>query len=395
MRLPLFRSLACCAIALISAGTPAQESLFEALSGPEGGGVSLQTGARRDGTPGNQEMQTSPDGSIATFRADGRTTLRSPRINLDADGLLYDHTNRLITATGNVVVDQEGVKATCGKLVYRLATAELVLTETPIVEQRSEKDTSRFTGMETFLLTKDEKGAMRITLSGGEQILMEMLPPPPGSATPSPTPSPTPVVTGQAGDAAPKSNAARGLASFGNNVRISTRPLNEVAPSVVIDALPGGVFDKMQALGSVLVESDDMRLRADELIYNGPEQRIDARRNVYIKQQNIEADAQAMKYELASGLIELTGKPEIRDQRPNGLYKISQLAAYIITRAEDGTISTKSVAGPDGPIATEFIPDPVAAKNEVKATPTDEGEISLDNADDIRRLGPAPTPAPR
>jgi lipopolysaccharide export system protein LptA len=364
-------------LAMLGAATlaGAQGSMFEALSS-EGQGMTLLVDAQKDGSVGVTEMGTNEAGEMAYFRTKGRTTLRSAKLNLDADTLTFDPVKNTVTAEGDVEVDQDGVQATSEYMLYNLETAELFLSGTPIVEQQTATSRSRFSGMAEFFLIREESGATRIRMIGGEEILCEMsnVDPPALEVQGNGDAAPTATVNGTETTLTP----GAGFAGFGENVRITTRPRPDQVPTVLADANADGEFARLQCFGSVFVESDEMRLRSDELEYDAAAGVVYARRNVFIEQQNIDADCQMMEYTIATGRIVLTGKPEIRDQRPTGVYTISRLAAYIITRAPDGSVSTQSVAGPDGPSRTEFTPIEAARPTpDIPDVLPVEGEIIL------------------
>jgi lipopolysaccharide export system protein LptA len=376
------RRIAVAALCLLAGSLSAQgSSLADALGG-DGAGYEFRVGSQRDGSSGTGDMQMDDSGNIVSYITKGRTTLQSSKLNLVADFLNYDGVAGLVTCTGSVEVDQDGVKANCEKMIYTLATGEIVMTGSPRVEQDTPTSKSRFSGMAEFFLKRGEAGDIQIRMSGGEEILCEMMP----AAAPGATPTPS------SDSAKPKKDAlsGTGFAGLGSNVIIKTRPRAD-APATVLAAIDSaGVFSKFNAMGSVLVESDDLRLRSDELEFDAIRSRVEARRNVYIKQATIEADCQAMTYEIKEGRIDLSGKPDIRETRPNGVYRISDLASYIITRSPDGSIATQSIAGPDGPFTSKFIPNPGSEPAAATTPEIDEGEIRLDSDADLQSLDTAP-----
>ncbi|MBI1290856.1 hypothetical protein GC173_06375 [bacterium] len=372
--------VAATALALLPVLAGAQTGLAEALGG-DGEGFEFRVGSQRDGSYGVADMKMDEKGDLVSYTTKGRTTLISSKLNLVADELNYDGVGGIVVCTGAVEIDQDGVKANCEKMVYTLSSGEIVMTGTPRVEQSTATSRSRFSGMEEFYLKRGEAGDVQVRMAGGQEILCEMIPVAAVAATPKPTPAP--------GAAKPRGDAlsGSGFAGLGNNVLIKTRPRAD-APATVLAAIDAtGAFSRFNALGSVLVESDDLRLRSDELEYDAPTDHVEARRNVYIKQATVEADCQFMTYDIKEGRIELSGKPDIRESRPNGVYRIFDAAAYIITRSTDGSIATQSIAGPDGPFTSKFIPNPGTEQEKTTTPAVDEGEIRLDNVDDLKQLG--------
>jgi len=358
---------------------PAQTS-FEDAFAKEGEGFLFMVDMQRDGSPGVGDMELDESGRVLTYRTKGRTTIESSRLNLVADFFNYDGVAGTVTCSGSVEVRQDGVVATGESMTYTIASGEITMTGSPKVQQTTATGKSRFEGMEEFYLKRGDAGDLQVRLSGGTEILCEMIPAE-SAATPTPTPAP--------GTAArPAALTGSGFAGLGNNVLIKTRP-KESQPALVLAAVAAsGAFSSFRATGSVLVESDDLRLRSDELEYDAIRERVEARRNVYLKQAAIEADCQSLTYDIKIGRIELSGQPDIRETVPNGVRRLYDMAAYIMTRSPDGSIATQSIAGPDGPFKAQLIPNGKSPQEtEAPAPATDEGEININDPGELDKLG--------
>src|SRR5690606_36597156 len=127
-----------------------------------------------DGSGGIMRTRSLEDGTFARMEISGAVSLRSTRINLDSEYLLYDAENEMLTARGNVDVDQEGVESTCEELFYNLATGQVEMNGSPVVNQISPERTARFEGMDQFLImTKEGSDEKEIRLVGGEEIVCD------------------------------------------------------------------------------------------------------------------------------------------------------------------------------------------------------------------------------
>ncbi|CAN5269699.1 hypothetical protein BH09SUM1_BH09SUM1_05040 [soil metagenome] len=383
------------AAALVSAAgiTPAQQSFFDALAGP-GESVSLQVGVQKDGSKGAVMTKNGPDGKVMQFETNGRTVLKSPKVNIEADHLNFLADKSILEADGDVLIDQTGIIAKSQKLTFDTVTQEIHLTGAPHVEQSSDNGKSVFQGMEEFIIIRHESGATEVQMRGGNEIICEMTSPKPAGAatgaapadgakpTPSPAATPAPSSSGPQGMLPSKPT---GFAGLGENVKIVTRAREDKHPLVLASTSKEGAFSSFRAEGSVVLESETMNLRADQLEYDAPKQVVDALYNVFIKQDQIDADCGRMHYELDKNRIELSVNPDIRENRPDGKLHLSQMDSYIITRGVDGSVSTQGIPGPSGPIKYEFMG---AAIQPGVATPTPTGdqEINLNNPIDISNI---------
>lgn len=356
-----------------TAMAPAQE-IFEKLAAP-GEKVELWTEAPEGGGEHYLRFLNNADGSINRFLGHGRVILRSPKLNLEADELVYEAAMGVLTATGRVQINRPGVKASSGKMVYDLDTQEIVLTEESEVFQETETNRTHFVGMEQFTLVQNEDGSTEVRLTGGEQIQCEMLPLE-GAVQAESTPE------GQQPDATKKESS--GLGALGDNVRIISRPTNDKQASILVNTTTTGLFDLLRAEGSVVMRSDEMDLRANLLEYDAGADMVEALYNVYIKQGNIEADCGRMVYNLETDQITLSVSPIVREKRENAIMVASEMDAFIIERYPDGTSSTEFVGGPEGQpnISWESLP-PALESNTANPEPE---EIRIDSDEDLMRL---------
>lgn len=306
-----------------------QETLFSALVGP-GETMRLSVGVFPDGTGGTMLNVLDDNGELVRLEIPGLVKLRTPRIHLDCEYLLYVPADETLLARGNVLVEQEGVRATGQELVYNLETGVVVVTGSPEVEQQSEESSAEFTGMEVLRIDPGTEGRTQVLMSGGERIVGTM--------------SETRPATGEEG-AAPE---GVGMGGLGDDLRITTRPKGNVEPVVRLNLGEEGAFELFRAEGNVLLESTRMNLRADQFEYSGTEQRVEALYNVFIRQERVTAEAGRMVYDLVEDVITLSVDPQIREERPGGtVARIYDIASYVIRRNPDGTTTTRSEAYPN------------------------------------------------
>lgn len=376
---------------LLAAATFAQDeaaggnSFFDALGASEGR-IVLRAEKGPEGGEHYLRSVNNEQGELVRFVGKGRVILESPRLNLRANDLVYEASTGTLVATGDVEVDQKTVEATAERLEYDTATQTINLSGKPDVKQLTDTGSMHFAGMDNFTIVTLENGQTEVRMSGGDAIVAEMNsnPPAPGSPTPTPGSGPQASNAGRAG---------QGLGALGNNVHITTRTLKDKAPSVYVSTAADGTANIFRAEGSVVLVSETMNLRSDLLEYDAPKQSVEAVYNVYVKQNNIEADAGRMVYDLRKDEITLTVNPVVREQRENRILVISQMDSFIILRNADGTSSTQAVGGADG--APRFVWETVAPT----PTPTQRGpqeptEIDPNNLQDLNRLRPA-TRTPR
>jgi lipopolysaccharide export system protein LptA len=355
-----------------SRGT-AQESFLNAFVGP-GEKMILRSDPRPDGTIGTLNAITNPDGSFNRFEGEGLIVMESPKLNLKCEKMVYDGASGILTAKGNVQIAQEGIDATCADLNYDTATGEIRLQGTPVVKQKTEKNTATFDGMDTFVIKKLENGSSEIQMAGGNDILcaMEPLEAPVAADGTTPTPTATPA---EGAAAAP---ADTGFAGLGNNVKINTKAKDDQnPPSVFVNTTTEGAFEMLRAYGLVELESDTMNLRAESLEYDGVKDMVEALYNVYIKQQEVEANCGRMEYEVAKEKIVLTVNPEVRQTKPDGVLNITQMDSFVMQKNADGTTSTQAFGGPDGSPKYEYEAIPV--KPVKTGTGTEAIEINPDD----------------
>jgi lipopolysaccharide export system protein LptA len=351
---------------------PCQGSMFSKLAGP-GEKVVLRAEKPEDGGENYMRSSTNPDGSIAKFEAVGHVVLRSPKLSLDADNLVYDANKGYLEATGNVTIDQESVNATCGKLQYDIESGVITLSDSPLVNQSNAQNKARFTGMDEFVINQKVVNTS-VTMSGGEEILCEILQPEAGEEIPdSATPPPGEKTTGD-------------FAGLGKDILITTRPKDGVAPVVKVD-MENGAFGLFRATGSVILKSDQINLVADQLEYDGIDQTVQAFNNVYIRQEAIEADCQELLYELSTKTITLSGDPYVRKQEDGKIQTISNMDSFIIIQNPDGTTSTQINAGPTGQPEIVFeSPEEKTETQKAIELQDDPGEINLDSPEDIEKI---------
>ncbi len=78
-------------------------------------------------------VNTTAEGELKLFRAEGAVTLRGDDLLLRSDVLEFDGQTEKLEALHNVYVRRETIEADCGRLQYDLPTETITLTINPIV----------------------------------------------------------------------------------------------------------------------------------------------------------------------------------------------------------------------------------------------------------------------
>lgn len=363
--LPRLLGAALLATALAAASPAAAESsFFNALVEP-GERLQLAVGVLDDGTGGTMRNIIDENGDLVRLEIPGKVRLRSPRLNLDCEYLLYEPERELLEAKGNVVIIREDVTAKGQHLLYNIETGEAVLTGAPEVEQRSPENNTNFHGMENLDISPGEDGRMRVTMTGGEAIHGTVLP---GTGTP------------EGGTA---TSTGSGMSGLGDNLNITTRRKGTADPLVLLSMGAEGAFELFRAEGAVYLESDRLNMRSDELEFSGPEQRIEALYNVFIRQDGVTADCGRMVYDLVKDEITLSVDPEIREERSAGtVARIFDIASYVIQRNPDGSTSTQSFPDPnkESQMVFESAEQEAGAENETSGS-DEPREIRIESLD--------------
>lgn len=339
--------------------------LFDALAGP-GGYVRLTTNPHKDGPAGTVRARNSAEGEFLRFTASGRIDLDSTKLKLNADMLDFDGPGQMLTATGEVVVKQEGLEAYCEKLVYNLKDETIVMSGKPRVLQQAEGNRTEFSGMEQFRLITLPNGETEARMEGGERIDVKIRQDAPAAGVPAATPAPK---TGP-----PKGSSMNAL---GNNVDISVAPRGNVSPGIVTSASESAL-QTFRATGSVKVKTEDLDLRCDQLELRGAENILEALHNVYFKQEGIDADCGKMLYDLNTDIITLLVNPVVRQASAKGLTVIRDMDSFIIERQADGSITTDIVGGSS---RIDIVSNDAAPTVAAPAGPTGPTEIDLDRKD--------------
>ncbi len=361
------RLLAIAALCAATSLSPAQPppSAFQSLAGP---GESMSLKAK------SIEMITGKDGAVIRSDWEGNVILRSPKLNLDADSMSFKGEDRILSAKGNVKIDRPDVKATADQFFYDFEKEEIRMIGNPRVEQIAEGSSALFEGMDEITIKTLPTGGNEIRMKGGSEEINAEFKTPEKAATPD---------AKQGSNAAPAK--ASGFAGLGNNVRIRTRPKGSTPPALLLTTANGGGFGQFRAVGSVLLKSEDMDLRADELEYDSKKELVEALHNVYIKQDQIESDCGRMLYDLAKDVITLSVNPTVRQQQADGVMSIKRMDSFVITRLPDGNTKTDARGGSAGDpeYSWEAKPLPAVATPKPLTEPT---EIRIGSDEDIKKI---------
>lgn len=307
-------------------------SFLSALTGDEGGEVNLNWVPLPGDEYADLRMRTSPEGEVTRMSVEARVDLRSPKINLESNFLNFNVAEQSLEATGEVRIRQEGVDATCEEMTYDLETGVIILTGSPVVNRESEGGTARFEGMEVFQLVQKEDGSAEILLNGGEAIVCD-LQPKDGAGTES-----------------------GGMAGIGRRLNIVTRSAENKDPRVLVATSVSGAMDTFQAFGSVVLDSDDLNLRSDQLLFDANENTLRALQNVFIQQDNIEAECGQMDYDFSTDEIVLTGNPYAAIDQGDQIMEIINAIRITIFRYEDGSVDHSYQSGPEKQASVTYRP---------------------------------------
>ncbi len=347
--------------------TASAESIFSALAGP-GEKVTLKADPPAKGGEHYLRTSTNPDGSIDRFVGKGRVILRSPKLNLEADDLIYMASLNSLVAKGNVKIDQTEVQATARELNYDIETDTITLTGAPKVTQIAEGSVSKFEGMEEFQIKTLDDGSTDIRMNGGDEIICEIT-------------SPDMPASG-AGAVTPQETSDGGLSGLGGDVRISTQELNGEEPAVYVSTLKSGEMGLFRSVGSTLLNSPEMNLRSDLLVFDPTQDTVEALYNVFVKQKGVEVDCGRMLYNLDSEEIRMTIDPVVRQEKPDGISTLSGMEELIITKNEDGSSNITTTGG--SPVQEWENYETVSTKKPVVAE--EPIEIQLEDESAINRI---------
>jgi lipopolysaccharide export system protein LptA len=375
---------------------PAQ-GFLDALAGP-GEAVEMTYGRLADGTGGKMKTTVGENGELS-MEINGRVNLDSPRLTLRSNYLKYDAGQEqllargdvflrqpeatvqseelefaidrgVMTLTGDVEVSQEAFTAKSQKLVYDRNVDSFVLTGTPVVEQHTAENEGTFAGMNELQIVRQQNGDVKVQMNGGKEIVCEVKPAN-GAAT--------------KGSAAPAEGAQGGFAGLGSQVKILTRPLGQEQPRVSLSSTEAGGMGQFYAAGSVLLESQDLNLRADQLQYDASGQRLEALRNVVVRQGNIEAECGHLVYDIAANRIELTIDPVVRQKGPTSTMRISDAASIIIKPNPGGTPSLETTELPDRDSKITYIQNEQPGTDQ-RPTNKEPQEINLQDDADLDKI---------
>src|SRR5690606_4150947 len=102
------------------------------------------------------------------------------------------------------------------------------------------------------------------------------------------------------------------------------------------EILPSGELGLFRGEGSVRLQTEEIDLRSDELIYNAIAQSLEATTNVFFKKETLEADCGRLDYDLEAGRIVLTVDPDVRQFDVDKVIRIWDNDWFIINLREGG-----------------------------------------------------------
>lgn len=322
---------AACALALPGAAPAGDDGNFFARLAGDGGTVRFEYATAPDGSPARVRLSTGPDGVFEAFVATGSLYLETPDFRLRSLFLDYQPDAELLIAREEVRLQTDDVFAVADLLRYDIESGDMELTGSPDVTQQGPDSSTRFVGMETFVISTDEESNKDIRLRGPSPITISM-------------------------QNAPDSEEPTGFAAFGETVTIVASPrtgISPMQPEVDSRVDEEGELVFFRAQGSVRLESDALNLRADDLVYDPVRNIVEALGSVFMRRENIEADAGRMVYDLASGQITLTIDPVVSQFSETSVTTISDIDFFIISQRPDGGTEVE-YGSSEGPGSTEI-----------------------------------------
>lgn len=363
MKRTLLAALLACAL---THAAPAQEvetsGAFDKLVGP-GGSAALTVDPYPDGTKGGVKA-VSKDGAFQKLDAKGSVRLKTDTLDLRATNLEMDVQNQILIATGTVSIDQQGMQATCERLEYRIEERLITMTGNPAITQQTESGSMKSSGMEELVIVIGEDGGTEARMERGK-IKIEMEQKEPAAATPTPAPG----------------AAKGGMSSLGRSTRIDVNPRGDQQPTITLTS-SGSDLEKFRALGSVVVDTDDFDLRADQLEFAAAANTMTALHNVFLMQQGIEADCGRLLYDLNQAVMTLSVNPVVRQDGDGGRTTISRTEQIVLRKGEGG----ETLAEFEGTPKFDFQPTakPTVAREDKPST--GPVEIILDRKQDLPEI---------
>lgn len=179
-------------------GTPNVTDAGTGGMGALGDDVTITSTSRR-GTPARVLANMAKDGAFESFDATGAVHLRTPKLELRGDELVYDAPGQRMEASQHVWLKQANIEADAGRMNYDLRTGVIVLTENPEVRQRTDERQLRIWDVDIMTILDRGEGVMDVTydsttdgrLPKTEVTSLASGAPMPG-ATPTPVPTPAP-----------------------------------------------------------------------------------------------------------------------------------------------------------------------------------------------------------
>lgn len=297
---------------------PAGAGLLGRLS--NGGEVFFSTGRLADGTAGSFSIRRDRETGEQVFEARGRLRLETPQFNLQSDALNFREAQRRLAATGSVMVRTPDFEATARDLSYNIANGEITLTGEPRVVQETRENRAEFTGMEMFIARPTEDSRRLVELTGTREIVIDFRPAGENAGAP----------------AGGNAQSPAGLEQLGESLNIRVSPRPDQHPRVRTILSPENDMEVFSASGSIVLKSTRFDLRSDELTYNAPTQRFEAVGNVYVKQEQMQADCGRLNYDLASGRVTLTINPEVLVFREDGISRTTGCDVVTVQPREGG-----------------------------------------------------------
>ncbi len=352
-------TVACCLTAAIIGNVEAQSdqkakgSFLRELAGA-GGQVSLITAPHPDGTEEGFTIGTDPQSGEQIFKADGSITLETPELFLQCLHLEFLGAESRLSAEKNITLRTEGIEATSQQMKYDMESGGVVLTGSPHVVQNSPENIVTFDGMDEFEVAQADEGKRAVQLRGSTPITVDMKP---VNTTPENA----------------EENGTGVFGGMGKTMNIVTSPRGNVRPQVNSTMAASGDLEIFHSVGSVVLKSSKFNIRADEIIFRNAAQTFEALGNVFLRQDSIEADCGRMLYDLKTGKVTLSIKPDVRRFEEGGMTKFIKYETLVIT-PQKGTSPDVQGIGPGQILYMPMTEQPTSPTTPSKPT----GAIEID-----------------
>lgn len=138
-------------------------------------------------------------------------------------------------------------------------------------------------------------------------------------------------------------------------------------------------FERMEAEGSLVLETPEFRLEALNIVFDGAAKRVEARNNVRVNQEQISATADNVVYDVETRTLVMTGKPVVTQRSVTSSTVFQGMDEFRLVRKDNGEVDVQMTGAEE--ITAEIIqaqptPTPIPppdSPDSPTATPPAEG----------------------